>query len=98
MLQETRKKVEASGVEPSIRDRWLRQLDRAIDETQQYIAQNRSHIELEEKNNNVRGELQREAMTKEQVQQKLAELVDQFNHLSQEQRYRRGEGRGGTGA
>jgi general secretion pathway protein D len=87
LLQETRKKVETSGVEPSFRDRWLRQLDRAIDETQQFIAQNRSHIELEEKNNNVRSELQRENMTKEQVQQELAKLVDEFNHLNQEQRY-----------
>ena len=38
LLQETRKKVETSGVEPDTRDRWLRQMDRAIDETQQYIA------------------------------------------------------------
>ncbi len=87
ILQETRKKVEASGVEPSIRDRWLRQLDRAIVETQQYISANRSRIDLDEKNNNVRADIARDAANKEQVQRKLAELVDQFNRLNQEQRF-----------
>jgi general secretion pathway protein D len=87
MLQETRRKIETSGVEPSIRDRWLRQLDRAIEETQQFIAQNRSRIELDAKNNSVRSGIARETQNKEQVQQKLAEFVDQFNKLSQEQRY-----------
>jgi general secretion pathway protein D len=91
LLQETRKKVETSGVEPNIRDRWLRQIDRSIDETQQFITANRSRIELDEKNNNVRGELNREAMNKQQVQQKLAELVDQFNKLTEEQRYEEAE-------
>jgi general secretion pathway protein D len=87
LLQETRKKVETSGVEPGIRDRWLRQVDRSIEETQQFIAANRSRIDLDEKNNKVRGERDRDAQNKLQVQQKLAELVDQFNHLNQEQRY-----------
>jgi general secretion pathway protein D len=91
LLQETRKKVEASGVEQNIRDRWLRQIDRSIEETQQFIAANRSRIDLDEKNNNVRGELNREAMNKQQVQQKLAELVDQFNKLTEEQRYEEAE-------
>ncbi len=87
LLQETRKKVEASGVEPATRDRWLRQLDRAIEDTQQFIVQNRSHIELDEKNSNVRAELQREALNNEQTQQELAKLVNDFNRLSHEQRY-----------
>jgi general secretion pathway protein D len=87
LLQETRKKVETSAVEPGIRDRWLRQIDRSIEETQQFIAANRSRIELNEKNGNVRAEMNREALNKEQVQRKLAEMVDQFNHLSQDQRY-----------
>ncbi len=87
ILQETRKKVETSGVEPAMRDRWLRQMDRAIDDTQQYIAQNRAHIELDEKNNNIKSQLQRAALTKEQTQQELAKLVDEFNRLSHEQRF-----------
>ena len=91
LLQETRKKVETSGVEPNIRDRWLRQLDRSIDETQQFIAANRSRIDLDDKNNNVRGEIDRERLNKQQVQQKLADLVDQFNRLNDEQRFEEAE-------
>ncbi len=91
LLQETRKKVEASAVEPSIRDRWLRQLDRSIDETQQFIAANRSRIDLDDKNNNVRSEINREALNKQQVQQKLADLVDQYNRLNDEQRFEEAE-------
>ena len=91
LLQETRKKVETSAVEPGIRDRWLRQLDRSIEETQQFIAANRSRIDLDDKNNNVRADMNREALNKQQVQQKLADLVDQFNRLNEEQRYEEAE-------
>ena len=91
LLQETRKRVEGSGVEPNLRDRWLRQVDRAIDETQQFIAANRSRIDLDDKNNKVRDEINRTAMNKQQVQQKLADLVEQFNRLTEEQRYEEAE-------
>ena len=47
MLQETRKKVESAGLEPATRDQLLRRLDRVIADTQHYIEQNRSRIELE---------------------------------------------------
>ena len=47
MLQETRKKVESAGLEPAPRDQLLRRLDRAIADTQHYIEQNRSRIELD---------------------------------------------------
>ena len=92
MLQETRKKVEAAGLESSTeRDQLLRRLDRSITETQRYIEQNRSRIELEEKNNGVRTDLTHETNVKLQTQQKLAELVDQYNRLNEEQRYEEAE-------
>ena len=54
MLQETRKKVESAGLDPADRDQLLRRLDHSIADTQHYIEQNRSRIELDEKNNAVR--------------------------------------------
>ena len=69
----------------------LRRLDRSIAETQHYIEQNRSRIELEEKNNAVRQDLTRETNVKLQTQQKLAELVDQYNRLNEEQRFEEAE-------
>ena len=91
MLQETRKKVESAGLEPASRDQLLRRLDRAIADTQHYIEQNRSRIELEAKNNAVRKDMIAEANMKLQTQQKLAELVDQYNRLIQEQRFEEAE-------
>ena len=54
MLEDARRKVEASGLEPPFRDQLLRRVDRAIGETRQLIEQNRPQIELAEKNNRVR--------------------------------------------
>ena len=91
MLQETRKKVEAAGLEPAARDQLLRRLDRSIADTEHYIEQNRARIELEAKNNAVRQDLTRETNVKLQTQQKLAELVDQYNRLNEEQRFEEAE-------
>jgi len=91
MLQETRKKVEAAGLESAARDPLLRRLDRSIADTQRYIEQNRSRIELDAKNNSVREGMTRENTVKLQTQQKLAELVDQYNRLNDEQRFEEAE-------
>ncbi|MGW8256137.1 MAG: hypothetical protein ACWGMZ_01495 [Thermoguttaceae bacterium] len=87
LLEEGRKKVETAGLEPSARDQLLRRADRAIAETKQYIDQNRPRLELTEKNNRTRQELEREQHVKLQTQEKIALLVDQFNRLRDEQRY-----------
>ncbi|MGO9109352.1 MAG: hypothetical protein ACLP9L_08975 [Thermoguttaceae bacterium] len=92
MLQETRKKVEAAGLEPGAeRDQLLRRLDRSIADTQHYIEQNRARIDLESQNNAVRNDITRETNVKLQTQQKLAALVDQYNRLNEEQRYEEAE-------
>ncbi len=91
MLQETRKKVEVAGLEPAARDQLLRRLERSIADTQRYIEQNRSRIELDAKNNSVREGMTRENNVKLQTQQKLAELVDQYNRLNDEQRFEEAE-------
>jgi general secretion pathway protein D len=91
ILQETRKKVEIAGLDPNTRDQYLRRLDRSIAETQQFIDQNRSRIELADKNSNIRSVMQQETTVKLQTQQKLAELVDQYNRLNEEQRFEEAE-------
>jgi len=91
MLQDVRKRVDSAGLEPASRDQLLRRLDRVIADTQHFIDQNRSRIELNEKNESVRTERERENTVKLQTQQKLAELVDQYNRLVQEQRFEEAE-------
>jgi len=87
MLQEARKKVEASGLDTSTRDQLLRRVDRAIAETDQIIEQNRPQLELAERNDNVRQEIAREQRVKLEVQEKLALLIDDFNRLMDEERF-----------
>ena len=88
ILQEARKKVEmTAGLEPAIRDQFLRSVDRAIAETNQVIAQNRPQIELNEKNNRIQQDVERRQRVKVEVQTKLAILCDEYNVLVDEQRY-----------
>ena len=98
LLEETRKKVEHAGMssldgslDPAARDQLLRRLDRSIADTQHFIDQNRSRIDLDDKNNAVRTDIERETNVKLQTQQKLAELVNQYNRLIEEQRFEEAE-------
>jgi general secretion pathway protein D len=91
MLQETRKKVEIAGLDPATRDQFLRRLDRSIADTEHYIDQNRSRIEWKDHNDSVRRDMSLETNAKLQTQQKLAELVDQYNRLNEEQRFEEAE-------
>jgi general secretion pathway protein D len=87
LLEEGRKKVETAGLEPSARDQLLRRADRAIGETKQFIEENRPHLELAEKNNRTRQEIERQGRVKNETEEKVAQLLDEFNHLRDEQRY-----------
>ena len=48
-------------------------------------------LDLDAKNNAIRTGMNRDAAMKLQVQQKLAELVDQYNRLNDEQRFAEAE-------
>ncbi len=87
MLEDARKRVEMAGLDTSIRDQLLRRVDRAIGETRQIIDHNRPQIELAEKNNHIRQQIDRERLTKVEVQEKLALKIDEFNKLMDERRY-----------
>jgi len=87
LLEDGRKKVEAAGLEPTARDQLLRRVDRAIAETKQYLEENRPRLELADKNNRTRQDIEREGRVKLETQEKIALLVDKFNQLRDEQRY-----------
>jgi general secretion pathway protein D len=86
-LEEGRKKVEQAGLEPGARDQLLRRADRAIGETKQYIDENQPRLDLAEKNNNVRQEVDRDRRVKQETKEKIAQKLDEFNRLRDEQRY-----------
>ncbi len=87
MLQEARKKVEASALDAAAQAQLLRRADRAIAETRQMIDKNRPQIELAEQNKRIRQDVERGRRVKLEVQEKLAMLIDKFNRLMDEQRY-----------
>jgi general secretion pathway protein D len=91
MLEEARKRVETASLDATSRDQLLRNVDRAITETKQVIDQNRPQIELADKNNRVRQEIEREQKLKVEVQEKIAMKIDQFKRLVDEQRYAEAE-------
>jgi general secretion pathway protein D len=91
MLEESRKKVEASGLDSSTRDQLLRRVDRAIAEAQQFIAQNRPQLDLADKNNRIRQDVDRQQKMKVEVGEKLAMLIDEFNQLMDSQEYEKAQ-------
>ncbi len=90
-LEQMRAKVEGSGLEPAVRDRMLRQLDRELADTQKFIQQNRPRIEMEERNQKVAQNIERQQQNKLEIQNKLAQKVEEFNTLMHEQRYAEAE-------
>ena len=87
MLEQERKKIEAAGLEPPLRDALLRNCDRNLTDLQQYIEKNRPRLELAQKNNDLRSEIDREKQAKLDRQQKIAAKVDEYNRLMEEQRW-----------
>ncbi len=91
LLQTTRKEVADSQLAQEYRDQLLRRVDSAISDTEKYIDANRAQIELDERNASVLADLDRGRAAKIKMQEKIAEMVDQFNQLIDEQRYAEAE-------
>lgn len=91
LLEEARKKVEECGLDEGSRDVLLRRADRSLAETKQFIDENRPRLDLDEKNNRVRQEVDRERNTRVVVQEKYATMVNDFNRMMDEQRFAEAE-------
>ncbi len=91
LLEQTRAKVESAGLEPSSRETLLRRVDRSLADTRKYIEDNRPKIEMEEHNQKVQQDIQRQQQTTLDVQQKVALMVEEYNNLMREQRWAEAE-------
>ncbi|MDZ4781504.1 MAG: hypothetical protein SGJ19_14735 [Planctomycetia bacterium] len=87
MLVTAGQMVENSGVEPAIREQLLRRVQRTLTQADLYITNNQGRIELLDSNRDVKGQIDREAKVKVEVEQKLAMLVDDFNRKMDEGRF-----------
>ncbi len=91
LLEQTRAKVESSGLEPVVREQLLRRVDAAVADTRKFIAEHRPKIEQEEKSEQVRQQIDREQQAGLDVQTKLAQMVDEFNTLMHDRRFAEAE-------
>lgn len=87
LLKQARGIVEQSTLETTAREILLRRVDRDVQELERFIDANRGKIELNERNDATRAEIDREQRVKVEVQEKIALLVDEFNKLMDEHRY-----------
>jgi general secretion pathway protein D len=91
LLEQAREKAAGAGLEPAARDQLLRRVDRKIADMKQYIEQNKSRISLDERNEQVRQQINMEREQTLNIQDKLAQMVEEYNQLMREQRFAEAE-------
>ncbi len=87
LLEQARMRVEAAGLEPNVKGILLRRLDRSLAEMRQFIEDNRARIDLAQRNDQTRQQVDREQQHELEMQQRIAMLGEKFNQLRDEQRY-----------
>ena len=87
MLEEMQAKVNKSSLNEDFKRRLQRRLQMVIDETEQYLQEHRADLELDERNKEVLAEIDRRQQLKLEMQSKIAEMVDEFNKLADDQRF-----------
>jgi len=90
-LNGLRQRIADADLDPQGRRILLGNMDRSIKELQTYIDRNRSDIELKERNNEVRAERARDQQMTIETQNKIAQLVEKFNRLMDEERFAEAE-------
>jgi general secretion pathway protein D len=91
MLQEMKQRVADATVDQRVKDTLTRQLDRKLEELQVWLVNNSSRLELDEANRLAKEEVQRQRDYVIEVDQRLVEMVDQFNRLMEEERWAEAE-------
>lgn len=91
MLQAARLKIEQSGLEMNAKQRLMARVDRRMGDIRSFIEENQPILDMERKNEAVRGDIDRGERVRLEVQDKVALKVDEFNRLCDEERYAEAE-------
>ncbi|ADB16715.1 type II and III secretion system protein [Pirellula staleyi DSM 6068] len=86
-LNKLRTRIASAEVEPAALKQLLTIVDRKVSELTIYIEQNESTISNDERNASIRADLVRSEQLKLQTQDKLAQLVENFNELMDQRRF-----------
>ncbi len=87
ILNEAHTLIANSELDEGMKSQLSRRVQLSIAETEKYISDHLAEIELDETNREILDDIDRQRTVKLQVQERMAELVDQFNTLRDEQRY-----------
>ncbi|RIK79559.1 MAG: general secretion pathway protein GspD [Planctomycetota bacterium] len=91
LLAEARAMVEDSELNETVKGQLIKRIELSVSETEAYIKAHKSELDLEATNREIMADIERERAVKAQTQTKMAELVDQFNKLVDEQRFAEAE-------
>ena len=86
-----RERVSQGEIDPGARRQLLTIVDQEVASIEAYIRQNEGDIALKERNSEVVDSIDRDRATKIEVQQKVAQLVEQFNDLLDQERHAEAE-------
>jgi general secretion pathway protein D len=86
-LQALRDRVAGAAVEPAVKKQLLTLVDGKVNQLTSFVEQNKATIENAEQNDAVKAGIVRDQELKIESQNKLAEMVEQFNKLMDEKRF-----------
>jgi general secretion pathway protein D len=87
ILHEAQQLVNDSKLPESSRRELLSRINITLEKTQQFAKKNGAQIELDRQNEEVLADINRDREAKLKLQQKMADMVEEFNTLRDEQRY-----------
>ena len=87
LLEAARENIKKANVAQNVKAQLLRRVELSISDTENYIQQNSSELDLDAENREILAEIERRRQARLDMQQRIAELVDQFNQLQEEQRF-----------
>ena len=91
VLLATKQMVEESALSDGMKAQLTRRVAISISEMEKYISDNKAELDLDAANKRVLDDIDREREVRLQVQQRLVELVQEYNTLRDEQRYAQAE-------
>ncbi len=86
-LQALRDRVAGAEVEPAVKKQLLTLVDGKVNQLASFVEQNKATIENAEQNDAVKAGIVRDQELKIESQNRLAEMVEQFNKLMDEKRF-----------
>jgi general secretion pathway protein D len=90
-LRQLERSVQTSTVDEAAKAQLAGMVGRAIVSQQTYVNEHRADIDLDIRNDQVRRDLDAEARRRQEVDDKIAQLVNNFNQLIREYRYEEAE-------